>query len=63
MPDPIICVTRQSVRATRREQAKSGFKFGILEGMLGEGPDWFEPMSEEELALWEGAGDDDESYR
>jgi prevent-host-death family protein len=31
------------------------FKIGILEGVLtGEGPDFFEPMSEEDLALWEG---------
>lgn len=30
------------------------FKFGVLEGQLGEGPDFFEPMSEEDLALWEG---------
>lgn len=34
--------------------AKSGFKFGILEGKLGEGPDFFEPMPEDELRLWEG---------
>lgn len=33
---------------------KPKFKFGILEGQLGEGPDWFEPMSEEDLKLWEG---------
>ena len=45
------------------EEKPKGIVFGILEGQLGEGPDWFEPMSEEELALWEGAGDDDESYR
>lgn len=30
------------------------FKFGILKGKLGEVPDFLEPMSEEELALWEG---------
>jgi prevent-host-death family protein len=30
------------------------FKIGILEGQLGAGPDFFEPMSEDELALWEG---------
>lgn len=35
---------------------KPKFKFGILEGQLGEGdiPDFLEPMSEEELRLWEG---------
>ena len=31
------------------------FKMGILpQGALGEGPDFFEPMSEADLALWEG---------
>jgi len=33
---------------------KPRFKIGILEGQLGAGPDFFEPMSEEDLALWEG---------
>jgi antitoxin (DNA-binding transcriptional repressor) of toxin-antitoxin stability system len=33
---------------------KSGFKIGILKGQVtDEGPDFFEPMSEEDLALWE----------
>ncbi len=36
---------------------RSCFKIGILEGqVMGEGPDFFEPMSEEDLALWEGQG-------
>lgn len=31
------------------------FRIGILEGQLGgPGPDFFEPLDEEELALWEG---------
>ncbi len=34
---------------------KSGFKTGVLEGQLtGDGPDFFEPMNEQDLALWEG---------
>ena len=33
---------------------KKGFKLGILEGQLGEIPDFMEPMDEEELRLWEG---------
>ena len=34
--------------------AKSPFKIGILEGQLsGPAPDFFEPMSEEELSAWE----------
>jgi prevent-host-death family protein len=32
------------------------FKIGILRDQVtGNGPDFFEPMSEEDLALWEGA--------
>ncbi len=30
------------------------FKVNILAGLVSEGPDFFEPMSEEDLALWEG---------
>ena len=31
------------------------FKFGVLEpGALGEGPDFFAPMDEDDLAAWEG---------
>jgi antitoxin (DNA-binding transcriptional repressor) of toxin-antitoxin stability system len=33
---------------------RSSFKIGVLEGQVGEGPDFFEPMREEDLALWEG---------
>lgn len=32
----------------------NGFRIGMLEGQLGEVPDFFEPMSEEDLVLWEG---------
>lgn len=31
------------------------FTIGLLKGqMAGEGPDFFEPMEEQELGLWEG---------
>ncbi|AWN55300.1 type II toxin-antitoxin system Phd/YefM family antitoxin [Methylobacterium sp. 17Sr1-1] len=30
------------------------FKIGPLEGELGHGPDFFEPMPDDELDLWEG---------
>ncbi|HMA51425.1 MAG TPA: type II toxin-antitoxin system Phd/YefM family antitoxin [Magnetospirillaceae bacterium] len=30
------------------------FKMGILAGQVGKGPDFFEPMSDDDLALWEG---------
>ncbi len=34
---------------------QSGFTIGLLKGKLtGAGPDFFEPMNEDELALWEG---------
>jgi len=34
---------------------RSGFTIGLLKGELaGTGPDFFEPMSEADLALWEG---------
>lgn len=33
---------------------KGSFKFGVLGNDLGEGPDFMAPMSEEELADWEG---------
>ncbi len=33
------------------------FTMGLLEGMnLGEGPDFFEPMADAEIAVWEGGG-------
>ena len=34
---------------------QSNFTIGLLKGQLtGIGPDFFEPMSEDDLALWEG---------
>lgn len=33
-------------------------KFGILNGKLGKAPDFLEPMSEDELRLWEGGTDE-----
>ena len=41
-------------------KTRSGFRFGILpKGSLGPGPDWFEPMDEADLRLWEGRGDEE----
>lgn len=34
--------------------SKSGFRIGGLEHLAGTEPDFLEPMSEEELRLWEG---------
>ena len=33
---------------------QSGFRFGLLEGIVDPPPDFLEPMSEEDLKLWEG---------
>ena len=33
---------------------QGGFKIGLLKGKLGAGPDFFEPMEEDEVDLWEG---------
>ncbi len=38
---------------------KKPFRFGLLaEELKGSMPDFFEPMDEEDLALWEGRGED-----
>lgn len=35
---------------------QTSFKIGLLAGrVIGDGPDFFEPMSEADLALWEGS--------
>lgn len=35
---------------------QNGFTIGLLKGQLtGAGPDFFDPMGKDELALWEGA--------
>lgn len=39
--------------------SKNEFKFGSLSFLKGPIPDFLEPMSEEDLQLWEGNGDDD----
>jgi prevent-host-death family protein len=34
--------------------AHTVFRIGLLNGELGDGPDFFAPIAEDELALWEG---------
>ncbi len=34
--------------------AQGAFKVGLLAGKLGAGPDFFEPMDQGDLDLWEG---------
>ena len=33
---------------------QGAFKFGVLKGKLGAGPDFFEPMQSNDLDRWEG---------
>ncbi len=40
-----------------QEQARPNRRFGSLKGMGQVGPEFFEPLPEEELRLWEGHGD------
>lgn len=44
-----------AVRIVPVESVHKTFRFGILAGKLGAVPDFLEPMSEEDLAAWEGA--------
>lgn len=48
-----IVITRRGRPIVRLVRA-GRFKVGILGGTLGDIPDFLEPLSEEELALWEG---------
>jgi len=32
--------------------------FGLYKGQIEIGPEFFEPLPEDELAMWEGSGDD-----
>jgi len=34
--------------------SQTGFQLGTMKSVLGEGPDFLEPLSEDELELWEG---------
>jgi len=43
--------------ATELSIPKPKREFGALRGQIGLGPEFFEPLPEEELALWEGGGD------
>ena len=54
-----VVIARDSVPAVRLVPVeKKKFVFGVLKGTVTTVPDFFEPMSEEDLKLWEGGGDD-----
>ena len=50
-----VIIARDSTPVVRLVPVKAGtFKFGLLADRIDEGPDFLEPLSEEELELWEG---------
>jgi prevent-host-death family protein len=53
-----VVISRDSVPVVRLVPVvRSQVRFGAWKDLGGTAPDFFEPMSEEELALWEGLGD------
>ena len=56
-----VVIARDSVPVVRLVPvARNKVRFGAWKDLVATGPDFFEPMSEEELALWEGRGDDND---
>ena len=51
-----VIIARNNVPVVRIVAVtKSGFRFGLLQGLVsGPIPDFLEPMPEEDLRLWEG---------
>lgn len=50
-----IVISRGSKPVVRLVPVVPGaFKIGLLKGKLGTGPDFFEPMEDSDLDLWEG---------
>ena len=55
-----VVITEDGAPVVRMEIAtRSGLRFNLLAGLVeGPIPDFTEPMDEDELALWEGRGDE-----
>lgn len=50
-----VVIARRDKPVVRLVPVHQGrFKIGILEGKLGEGPDFFSPLPSDELDRWEG---------
>jgi antitoxin (DNA-binding transcriptional repressor) of toxin-antitoxin stability system len=51
-----VVIDREGKKAVKLVplEPRNNFRFGVLKGQITEVPDFFEPMSEEDLALWEG---------
>ncbi len=53
-----VIIAKGSKPMVRLAPVKRGaFQIGLLHGTLGQGPDFFAPMAEDERALWEAEGD------
>ena len=48
---------KPAVRLVAVEDARPKRVFGSMKGMIDIGPEFFEPLPEDELALWNGEGD------
>lgn len=55
-----VIIARRNIPAVRLVPVeKRKIKFGLLKHLVDTDPnDWFEPMDEEELALWEGRSEE-----
>jgi hypothetical protein len=50
-------IDSDALPATEPAIPKPNRQCGSLRGQISLGPEFFEPLPEEELALWEGGGD------
>ena len=48
---------KPAVRLVAVEEAKPARVFGSMKGLIDIGPEFFEPLPDDELALWNGEGD------
>jgi len=44
----------EAVERLKQSLGEGGVRFGTMKGKLGNAPDFSEPMTEDELAAWEG---------
>lgn len=50
-----VIIARGSVPVVRLEPVHaSGFRLGLMKSALSQAPDFIEPLSEDDLAVWEG---------
>jgi prevent-host-death family protein len=54
---PIAKIVPYAPSAPELATPKPKRQFGAMRGQISLGPEFFEPLPEEELALWEGGGE------